>query len=112
LSVSFADAASPEGVPPAVGVALSEGEAVGVPAAEGVAVGVPAAEGEPGAEAEAEGERLGDALREGVTPPMLRDAEAVLLPLGVALDVALDVRERVAVTEGEAPELSVPVGVA
>ena len=60
------------------------------------------------------GERLGDALGEGVTPPMLRlgDAEAVLLPLDVALGVALDVRERVAVTEGEAPELSVPVGVA
>ena len=62
------------------------------------------------------GERLGDALGEGVTPPMLRDAEAVLLlldvALGVALGVALDVRERVAVTEGDAPALSVPVGVA
>ena len=62
------------------------------------------------------GERLGDAVGEGVAPPALRDAEEVLLPLdvalGVALGVALDVREREAVAEGDAPALSVPVGVA
>ena len=92
----------------------AEGDGVMEPEAPGesVPVSVEAPEDVPDVVPVLEGVALGVAVGEGVTPPALGDAEAVLLPLDVALGVALDVRERVAVPEGDAPALSVPVGVA